>query len=90
MTNGTDDILLVQYVGSTPTVFMTLPGIEPELTSAQSGSGAGLFDYTSTLNVSAASVLGDFDTIICDAGAGASEDRQTVELRCESEYIQFH
>ena len=85
MTNGTEDVLLIQYVGSTPSLAMPLPGIEPQLISAEPGSGAGRFDYTSTLNISAASVLGDFDAVICDdGGTMPTEVRQTVERRCES------
>ena len=83
MTSGTEDVLLIQYVDTTPFVFTTLPGIEPQLISALPGSGASVFDYTSTLSVSAASVLGSIDTVVCDAGAGAPEARQTVERRCE-------
>ena len=82
--NSTDDALIIQYTGETPSSAMPLPGIEPELISAQD-AGGGLFDYHSTLNVSAASVLGAINTIICNGGSLASEVRRTVELRCESE-----
>ena len=82
--NSTHDVLLIQYVGVTPSLAMPLPGIQPELISAQD-VGGGLFDYSSTLSVSEASVLGDIDTIVCDAGSVATKGRQTVELRCESE-----
>ena len=82
--NSTDDLLLIQYVGVTPSLAMPLPGIQPELISAQP-DGVGVFDYNSTLSVSEASVLGDLDTIRCDGGSVATEVRQTVELRCESE-----
>ena len=83
--NSTDILLIVQYLGETPITAMPLPGIEPELISVVPGDGVGLFDYHSTLAVSAVSVLGDNYTIICDAGNVASEARQTVELRCKSE-----
>ena len=89
--NNINLTVLVQYVGQTPIMSMLPSGIEAE-PNAQSvgGAGGGLFDYRSTLSVSAASVLvdsvlADVDTVICDAGGVVSEDRQTVELRCESE-----
>ena len=82
VTNGTD-ILLIQYTGSTLSLDTTRPGIETELTSAQPGVGVN-FDYRSTLSVSAALVLGNINTVVCDGGNAATEMRQTVELRCES------
>ena len=84
MDNSTDE-LLIQYIGATPSVDILRPGIEIELISAEPGSSAGLFDYTSTLSVSAASVLGGFDAVICAGGSAATEVEQNVELRCESE-----
>ena len=84
MVNNTDVMLLISY--STPNSDTPLPGIETEIISAQPGTGTvGVFDYRSTLSVSAASVLGDFNTVICDGGGVSSEVRRTVELRCESE-----
>ena len=81
--NNPDEVVLIQYVSAIPTITMTLPGIEPELTSAVAGSGVGLFNYESTLTVSNSSLVGN-DTIRCDGGSVVSEDRQTVQLRCES------
>ena len=83
LVNNPDEVLLIQYSGETPMVTTTVPGIEPELTSAVPGSGAGLFNYESTLTVSNSSVV-ENDTIRCDGGSVATEIRQTVELRCES------
>ena len=83
--NNPDEVLLIQYSGETPTVTTTLPGIEPELTSALPGSGVGLFNYESTLTVSSSSLV-ENDTIRCDGGSVLAEDRQTVELRCEYSY----
>ena len=82
--NGTD-ILLITYTGSTLSTDTPRLGIETELTSAEPGGGLNLFDYRSTLTVSAASVLGDFDAVICDGVSGASLMSRTVELRCECE-----
>ena len=87
MVNSSGETLVKQYMSTSaiPSLDMPLPGIETELISALPGSGTGLFDYHSTLRVSAASVLGDIYTIICDGGSVLAEARQTVELRCESE-----
>ena len=84
MSNSANDVILIRYIGVTPSLAMPLPGIEPELISAQD-VGGGNFDYRSTLTVSNASVLADINNIICDAGSAPTEIRQTVELRCESE-----
>ena len=88
--NSIDLTVLVQYLGEAPVMPMLPAGIEAEPNAQSVGGGGGLFDYRSTLSVSAASVLvdsalADVDTVICDGGGVATEDRQTVELRCESE-----
>ena len=84
--NIPDEVLLIQYVSAIPAITMTLPGIEPELTSAlPSSHSAGVFNYESTLRVSNSSVLGDNNNIRCDAGTKESAARRTVKLRCESE-----
>ena len=84
MNNGTDDALLILYSSGSTSLAIPLPGIEPELTTAQS-LGGGSFNYESTVRVSNSSVLGDITAIVCDTGAPALEDRQTVELRRESQ-----
>ena len=85
--NSTSDVVVIQYLSTSETsnLEMPLPGIEVELISVLPSDGVGLFDYHSTLRVSAASVLGDIYTIICDGGSVLAEARQTVELSCESE-----
>ena len=88
--NNINLTVLVQYVGQNPITSMLRSGIEAEPNAQSVGGAGGLFDYRSTLSVSAASVLvdsalADVDTVICDGGGVATEDRQTVELRCESE-----
>ena len=84
--NNTDVMLLILYTGSTLSSDTPLPGIETELIDVQPGTGTvGVFDYRSTLSVSAASVLGDFNTVLCDGGSVLTGVRRDVELRCESE-----
>ena len=89
--NSTNLTVLGQYLGEGQVMPMLPAGIEAEPNAQSVGGGGGLFDYRSTLSVSAASVLvdsvlADVDTVVCDGGGIATEDRQTVELRCESEY----
>ena len=85
MVNSTNTIVLVQYLGENAVLPMLPSGIVAEPNAVP--VGGGLFNYQSTLSVNPASVLGDIDSITCDGGGAATEDIQTVELRCESECL---